>query len=158
MALKDKSTAQHVSNISSSWVYTHLWVASKLFFICIFIGLAFEYECFQTFAEVGRGLSGDCGSAVWLLSRKKKSQGALNVKKNANLCSKEKYLCVLLLISGVQPSRKMPSSLEINGFLKNKQGEKILFYALWLWVHWCAEKFCFQAFLCSCDSSNPISL
>lgn len=78
MAMKEKCTAQHVSNISSNWVYMHLLVASQLFLF--FTGPAFEWECFHTFAcEVGRGLSGLCEFCVLAVS-KKKSQGLLNVK------------------------------------------------------------------------------
>lgn len=40
-------------------------------FYLFFTGHAFECECFQTLAEVGRGLCGDCGSAVCLLSLKR---------------------------------------------------------------------------------------
>lgn len=56
MAVKEKSTAQRVSNICGL----------KLLFIYFFTGPAFEYECFQALAEVGRRLSEDDGSTVCL--------------------------------------------------------------------------------------------
>lgn len=88
----------------------------------------------------------------------KKSQGALNVKKNANLCAKEKYLCVLLLTSGVQPSRKMPSNLEVNELLKNKQRGKNPLLSLLVMGALVYKEVLFSGFLCSHNSSNPISL